>query len=275
MNTTKRLSVPKCGIYTDRILGRARQAYVEFTSQQAATAVRHHIESLNNEANQATRRMTVVYSSPVNNPFRTLPKDAAARPPKDGAMQNRIPSGQGYQDRQSNNMGGGNYNQGGGYRGRGGYGGPRGNMNPGAFNNRSYNQNMGNFGNNMGGGGGFGMGGGVGGYGGPGNFGGGGGGFRGGNMMGGGMRGGMRGGRGGMGNMGMMGGMPMGGAMPMGPMGGGMGGMGMMGPGGMPGACSPFFSSFTIRLDHKTTNNPHRLSRHAAGIQPSLLRRWR
>lgn len=217
---------------------------MEFTSQQAATAVRHRIDALNNEnSGPSFKRMTVVYSSPSNNPFRTLPKDAAARPAKDGAMQNRVPSGQGYQDRQSNNMGG-NYNQGGGYRGRGGYGGPRaGGMNAGAFNNRSYNNNMGNFGNNMGGGGGaFGMGGGGGGFGGPGNFGAGAGGFRGGNMMGGGMRGGMRGGRGGMGGMGgMMGGMPMAGGMgPMGPMGAGMGGMGMMGPGGMPGS---YFSS--------------------------------
>ncbi|KAB5562913.1 hypothetical protein GE09DRAFT_763859 [Coniochaeta sp. 2T2.1] len=209
------------------------QAYVEFTSQQAATAMKHRIEALNNETSTpGHKKLAVIYASPSSNPFRTLPKDGAARPAKDGPLQNRVPSGQGYNnDRSSNNIGGGGYQGGGGYRGRGGYQNRGGNM--GGFSRNNYNQNMNNsFGNNMGGGGP-----GFGGMGGAPNFGGGGfnAGFtpRGG-MMGGGMRGGgMRGGRGGMGNM--MGGMPMGGGMAMGPMGPGMGGMGMMGA-GMPGS---------------------------------------
>lgn len=253
------------------------QVYLEFTSQQAATSFKHHIEGLNNgNPGPVFKRMTVAFSSPSSNPFRTLPKDAAARPAKDGAMQSRVPSGQGYQDRQgTNNMTGnvmGNYNQGGGYRGRGGYGGPRGGgMHAGTFNNRSYNNNMASFGNNMGGGGGYGMGGGAaGGFGGPGNFNPGPGGFRGGNMMGGGMRGGMRGGRGGMGSMGgMMGGMPMGGGMgPMGGMGAGMGaGMGGMNMMGMPGTlnCPHYSTSIT-----SVSNANHNSNTGFQGMQPGF-----
>ncbi|KAF4630580.1 hypothetical protein G7Y89_g7549 [Cudoniella acicularis] len=181
------------------------QAYVEFTSQQAATAAKHKIDAFG-EGQQYAKKHTVTYSNPNVNPFRTLPKDAPTRAGKDG-QSNRAPSG-GY----NNDRGNSNGNFGGNFRGRTpGYNARGGNMNN--MNNQGFNRNfsgpgMGNMGrfNNRGG------------------------------MMGG-MRGGpnMRGGRGGM-NNGMMGGMPMGG-MPMGGMPGGMGGMpmnmGQMG-GGMP-----------------------------------------
>lgn len=204
------------------------QAYVEFTSQQAATATKHRIDALSNEYSQPgqQKRHNVIYSGPNHNPFRTLPKDAPNRAAKDG--QNRTAPGQVYNDRGGGFGGTNNF---GGFRGgRGGFNGPRGGgggggMNQGGFSRNFAGNNMNSFGaNNMGfnnpmGGVGYG------------------GGFNRGGMMGGGMRGGgMRGGRGG--NMGMMGGMPMGGAMPMGGMGGPMGGMGMMGGGmgaGMPG----------------------------------------
>ncbi|KAL7620986.1 hypothetical protein AAE478_008297 [Parahypoxylon ruwenzoriense] len=184
------------------------QAYVEFTSQQAATAAKRQVEAVASESGQpGGKKMTVIYSSPTTNPFKTLPKDAPARANKDAA--NRGGSG----------MGG--YNDRGNFRGRG-FSGPRGGFNrnfsggmggggfhgnvPSGFNN---NMGGGSFGfNNMGGGGG--------------NFG-----FRGGMMPGGmtgGMRGGgMRGGRGGM-NPGMNPGMNQG--MSSGMM-GGMGAMGM------------------------------------------------
>ncbi|KXJ93756.1 hypothetical protein Micbo1qcDRAFT_158622 [Microdochium bolleyi] len=191
------------------------QAYIEFASQQAATAVKHEIEQTGE--NNATKKHTVTYTNPNNNPYRTLPKDGPTRANKDGPTRGGPMAG-GYNDR-----GGGNF--GGGFRGRGGggFGGPRG--------GGGFNRNFG--GNNMGGGGGFNnpMGGGGGGF----NNGMGGGfnmGFnnRGGGMMGGGMRGGgMRGRGGGMGgiNNGMMGGM-MGGMPAMGMQMGGMpGGMGM------------------------------------------------
>lgn len=198
---------------------RSRQAYLEFTSQQAATAAKHWLDG--SDVLAGGRKPSIVYSSPSNNPFRTLPKDAPARGNKDQAGRGGAAGG--FNDRGSNNMGG---NFGNGYRGRGNFNGPRGgyrnfaggggNMGMG-FNNNAMG---GGFNNNMGGGGG--------------NFG-----FNRGGMMAGGMRGGpgaMRGGRGGMNNMmggmGGMGGMPMGG-MP-GAMPGAMGGMGMMG-GGMPG----------------------------------------
>jgi hypothetical protein len=195
---------------------RGSQAFVEFTSQQAATATKHLMDGLGSENNQpGQKKHSVIYSNPSHNPFRTLPKDTPTRATKD--LPNRTPSGPGYVDRGSNQVGGGNF--GGAFRGgRTNFIAPRGGMNSGGF-NRNFNGNMNAFGNNnmafnnpMGGNfgafnrGGMGM---------PGG-------------MPGGMRGGMRGGRGGM--NGMMGGMPMGG-MPLGGMPGAMGGMGMMGAG--------------------------------------------
>ncbi|XXH03161.1 hypothetical protein Hte_009557 [Hypoxylon texense] len=182
------------------------QTYIEFTSQQAATAVKRQVEAMGSESTQpGVKKMTIIYTSPTNNPFKTLPKDAPARANKEGT------------GRGGSNVGGG-YDRG-NFRGnRGGFNGPRGGF------NRNFNNNMGGggggfhgnvpgggFNNNMGGGN-FGfnnMGGGGGG-----NFG-----FRGGMMPGGGMGGGMRGGgmRGGRGggmnpgmNPAMMGGMGMG-----------------------------------------------------------------
>ncbi|KAH8882722.1 hypothetical protein GQ53DRAFT_665453 [Thozetella sp. PMI_491] len=217
------------------------QAYLEFASQQAATATKHYIES-SDGTSPAQKRATVIYSSPTTNPFKTLPKDAPARAAKDA--QNRGPSGQPYN--QSNNYSGNNF-RGGYHNNRGNYNN-RGGMNQGGYNRNFSGPNMNNFNfnnnnNNNGMGGGFGnMGGG--------GFGGGGGGGGGGFNRGGGFNsgfnrgGGMRGGRGGGGmNQGMMN-MPMGG-MPMGGM--PMGGMPMMGGGmggfqGMPGFNQGFFN---------------------------------
>ncbi|KAI1488393.1 hypothetical protein F5X96DRAFT_680519 [Biscogniauxia mediterranea] len=220
------------------------QAYLEFSSQQAATAAKRQIESAGSEPNQpGGKKHSVIYSSPTNNPFRTLPKDAPARANKDSGSRGGSTSG-GYNDR-----GGGNF------RGRGGFSGPRGGFNRnfgggggggmggGGFHNNipggGFNNNMGggNFGfNSMGGGGG-------------GNFG-----FRGGMMgggMGGGMRGGgMRGGRGGM-NPGMN--PAMGSGMNNGMM-GGMGGMGMPMM-GFPQ--QPFNAGFFAGNQQSDWQNPH------------------
>jgi hypothetical protein len=202
------------------ILSPYRQAYVEFTSQQAATAAKHKIESFG-DGLQYVKKHTVAYSNPNVNPFRTLPKDAPTRATKDGQGNRATPSGY------NSERGGGNF--GGNFRGRTpGYIPNRGNMNNinNNFNRNFSGQSMGNIG------GGFSSP--MGGF--PGNpmagqFGGG---FNRGGMMGG-MRGGpggMRGGRGGISN-GMMNGMPMGG-MPMGGMAGMPMNMGQMG-GAMPG----------------------------------------
>lgn len=199
------------------------QAYVEFSSQQAATAAKHKISSFG-EGQQYVKKHTVVYSNPNVNPFRTLPKDAPIRAGKEGPSN---PGRGGY----NNDRGNTNGNFGGGFRGRTPGYNARGSMNNNMnnFNRNFSNPAMGNMGGNFNSG--------MGGFpNGPmGNQFGGGFNNRGGIM--GNMRGGgMRGGRGGM--NGMMGGMPMGG-MPMGGMPGGMGGMpmnmGQMG-GGMPGA---------------------------------------
>ncbi|OLN86089.1 hypothetical protein CCHL11_05253 [Colletotrichum chlorophyti] len=210
------------------------QAYVEFSSQQAATATKHAIDSTDG-GQGVPKKYQVTYSNPHVNPFRTLPKDAPNRAGKD---QGSRPGG-GY-----NNQGpsmGGDFR--GGYRGRGGFNGPRGGMNQGNF-NRNFSGGMGGgFNNNMGGGFNNGMGGG--------NFGGGGGGFQRGGGFGGGMRGGpgMRGGRGGMHNpMGGMGMGPMGG-MPM----GGMPNMGMMG-GGMPGTTPLSFGTLQQSRNPSTSH---------------------
>ncbi|KAK2629699.1 hypothetical protein QTJ16_000519 [Diplocarpon rosae] len=201
------------------------QAYVEFTSQQAATAAKHKIDAFG-EGQQYVKKHTVTYSNPNVNPFRTLPKDAPARAGKDGP-NNRASSGNYNNDRGNNQNG----NFGGNFRGRTPGYNARGGMNN---NMNNFNRNFSGQGMNGSMGGGFNSP--MGGF--PNNPMNGGqfGGFNRGGMMGG-MRGGpnMRGGRGGMNNT-MMGGMPMGG-MPMGGMPGGMGmpmNMGQMG-GVMPG----------------------------------------
>jgi hypothetical protein len=214
-----------------------RQAYVEFSSQQAATAAKHKVDTFG-EGQQYVKKHVVTYSNPNVNPFKTLPKDAPMRAGKDGPT-NRPVAGNYDRTQQSS---GNNY--GGNFRGRGGYN--RGNMNNnmgGGFNRNFQNPGMGGMGGNfqapMGGFNAGSMGGGQ--------FSGG---FNRGGMMNN-MRGGpgvMRGGRGGM-NSGMMGGMPMGG-MQMGGMPGGMqmGGPMNMGMGaGMPGKAliTPYTNPFT------------------------------
>lgn len=208
------------------------QAYVEFSSQQAATAAKHKIDAFG-EGQQYVKRHTVTYSNPNINPFKTLPKDAPARagtgPVSRGGFHGQQSTGNSY----NNNFRGG--------RGGAGYNANRGNMNNnmGAGFNRNFagNQNMGGMGGGFQAMGGFngGMGG---------QFGGG---FNRGGMMNN-MRGGpgnMRGGRGGMNggmNNNMMAGMGMG-AMQMGGMPGVMQGMGgpmnMAMGAGMPGGGFP------------------------------------
>ncbi|RKF79669.1 putative rrm domain-containing protein [Golovinomyces cichoracearum] len=201
------------------------QAWVEFTSQQAATAAKRKIDAFG-EGQQYVKKHIVTFSNPNVNPFRTLPKDAPLRAGKDN-QTNRMPSGS-YNNERGNQ--GGSF--GGNFRGRTSGYSARGMNNGNGFNNFNRNfsgTSMGNMGagfnnpmsgftgnpmsnqfsgfNNRGG------------------------------MMGN-IRGGtgMRGGRGSMGN-GMMGSMPMGGLQ--------MGGMPAMGgipmnmgnmAGGMPGA---------------------------------------
>ncbi|KAH0565513.1 hypothetical protein GP486_001087 [Trichoglossum hirsutum] len=241
------------------------QAFVEFTSPQAATAAKQKIEAFHGQG-YSTKRHTVSFTSPTTNPFRTLPKDAPARA-KDGQRDrdNRSQTGS-YNSPTGitsgpnppqvnfgmNNMGGGGFR--GGRGGFGGRGAPMSNMAGGAYGQRSFSGPMGG-----GAPGGFqtspmgfqgspmpGM---------P-QFGGG---FQNRGGMMGGMRGGPignRGGRGGMagpngmmGNMGGMGmgGMGMGGGIPsqMGGMGGGMN-MGQMGAGGqgMDGFNNPMVGGF-------------------------------
>jgi hypothetical protein len=227
----KAASGKTCSVRGNRATNtRNSQAFVEFASQQAATAFKHQLEEpVGEEDGQpAQRRLSAVYAPPFSNPYKTLPKDGATRRAADSGNRGAhvgSNSTSGFNDRTSHGPAAGSF--GGGYRGnrggfnpRGGRGG--GGMGPGGGYQNNFNNNMNSFGNNMG----------------MNNpmSGGWGGGFRGGMMggMGGGpMRGGpnMRG-RGGMGNP-MMGNMGMGG-MPMGPM---PGGMNMMGA-GMPGQSS-------------------------------------
>lgn len=182
------------------------QAWVEFTSQQAATAAKRKIDAFG-EGQQYVKKHTVTFSNPNVNPFRTLPKDAPLRAGKDNQVS-RVPSGNYNNDR--GNQGG---NFAGNFRGRTpGYnsrGGMNNNNNMNNFNRNFSGPSMGNMGasfnNPMGGFPGNPMGNQFGGFNNRGGLMG--------NMRGG---GGMRGGRGGLGNS-MMGGMPMGG-LPMGGM---------------------------------------------------------
>lgn len=213
-----------------------RQAFIEFTSPQAATAVKRKVESFG-AAQQQAKKYTVTYASPANNPYRTFPKDAPVRG-KDGPRPQDLrsagnsyngPIGMGNGPTPGNMHFGMNNFRG----GRGGYANRGNPMNTMVgFPNRNFSGPMGGVppggfpGGPMGGFAGPAMGG-MSPYGGFPNRGG---------MMGG-MRGGPvgnRGGRGGMNPTGMMGGMPgmggmggMMGGMP-GPM-GGLGGMGGMG----------------------------------------------
>ncbi|KAJ3576342.1 hypothetical protein NPX13_g3736 [Xylaria arbuscula] len=201
------------------------QAYLEFSSQQAATAAKHQIESSGLDGAQpGGKKHNVIYSSPHTNPFRTLPKDAPARG-KDNAVSRGGSSGS------FNDRGGGNF------RGRGNFNGPRG----------GFNRNFG------GGGGGFGGNFGFGGMpGGGGNF------FRGGMMGGnmGGMRGGMRGGRGG-GGMGPGMNPGVGPGMSNGMNNGMMGGMGGMGMPMMNFQQPPFNPAFFGGNQQSEWQNPH------------------
>ncbi|KAF2757503.1 hypothetical protein EJ05DRAFT_476756 [Pseudovirgaria hyperparasitica] len=222
------------------------QVYVEMQTAQAATALKHKIESFG-DGQQHVRKPIVTFNPPHINPYKTLPKDVPNR-----------------KDYKQDSRGGGNFGAGrGGFQNRGGFNNNRGNMNNN-FQSRNFtppmgmNQNFNNpmsFNNNMG----------------AGNFGGN---FNRGGMMGGGMRGGMQNnrGRGGMsgmtmgagmnnmGGMGMnamnMGGMPMGGGIGnnmMGGMGMGMGG----GFGGNQGHFNPAFFSGGQQAGGDGQWNPH------------------
>ncbi|KAF2802910.1 uncharacterized protein BDZ99DRAFT_491928 [Mytilinidion resinicola] len=223
------------------------QVYVEMKSMQAATALKHTLESFGN-GQQHFKKPSAIFYSAHKNPYRMLPKDVPNR--KEGGAQNNrstlsnFGGSQGGSGAMQNN----NYNQGGNFRGG------RGN-----FQHRNQG-NMGGFQNRMGVGG-YGAANPMAGFGGApnpmaimnqfNNFG------RGGNMMGG-MRGGMpqnRGGRGGMGNM--MGGMGMP-NMGMGAM-GGMEGMGATA--GLGGPAQPHFNPAFFQAQHgaagSDSRNPH------------------
>ena len=206
-----------------------RQAYVVLESPQAATALKHKIESFG-QGQQYVKKHAITYHAAHINPYKTLPKDVPGR--KDGRQDNRGSSGNYTQGNTQN------FNRGGYSGGRGGSFNNRNTMNMGYNANRNFSSPVGGMQN--------------GGFGGPmSNFAGNPMGamqqfsnFNRGGMMGAGMRGGMlagRGGRGGM-NPGMMGAMGLGGmnmgAMGMGAMGnmGGMGAIGAMGMGGMQGS---------------------------------------
>ncbi|KIW15353.1 hypothetical protein PV08_05399 [Exophiala spinifera] len=186
------------------------QAYIEFSSPQAATVAKHRIESQDG-AQPGARKHSVVFTNATQNPFKTLPKDAPARarderPVRGGGFNSGPRSENAYGANQGFRGGrGGSFHRG-GYGGQGQYNrnfsGPMGGYNS-SNNNMGFQGNMG-MNNNYGG-------------------------FNRGGMMGGPMRGnmgGMRGNRGGMNPM-----MGMGGAMGMGNMGMNpmMAGMGMPG----------------------------------------------
>lgn len=231
------------------------QVYVQMQSPQAATALKHQIDTLFKDQAHA-KKPTAIFNPPQHNPFKTLPKDV---PQRDKGRNDRSTSGNFNNQSGGNFRGGfgnrGNFNRGGnmGFQGNRNFSGPAGG-NMGGYQNQTP---MNNFSNPMGG---------------MNNFGGGG--FNRGGMMGNNMRGGMNNrGRGGMpmNNMGNpMGGMnmPMGGNMMgmggnMMGMGGNMGGnMGMMGGmgggfGGNPQQFNPTFFQGNQGGNDGSWQNPH------------------
>lgn len=113
------------------------QAFVDFSSPQASTALKHKIETLANGPTNA-RKFQVLFTNASNNPFKTLPKDAPARAKEERA--NRAGStpysapqqNDGAYSHNTHRGNSGFRGRGGGYTGRGGY------QNQ---NSHSYNQN--------------------------------------------------------------------------------------------------------------------------------------
>ena len=218
------------------------QAYVLFKTPQAATAVKHKIESFGG-SQQYTKKFTVSYTNPYTNPFRTLPKDGPTRNNAPANNNRSAPGSYGNSGAGSTggssqpfNSGSSGYrsNRGAGYNNRGG------GMNMSGYNRGGFHQPVtGSFqASGMSGFQGSPMGG-MQSYG----------GFQNGGGMMGGMRGGpmgIRGGRGSINSSGMMG-------MPMTGMGiGAMGGLGMSIPqlnGGM-GMQGMQGSHFRPHMDH-------------------------
>ena len=131
------------------------QAFVEFSSPQASTAVKYWVERLasanSNEGPSSARRFQVAFAGAGSNPFKTLPKDAPARAKDEraqraGSTPYSAPPGQSE----------GGYRGNSGFRGRGGYvgrGGYQG-QNQGGYNqNRNFRGGMQNGGGGGGGGG--------------------------------------------------------------------------------------------------------------------------
>lgn len=132
------------------------QAYMEFTSQQAATATKRYIDGIQSgeAGSNQQRRPNVSFHNSHVNPFKTLPKDAPQRQNRD--VQGRgAPAGPNFNNNNNGPPVGnfqGNNNSSGGFQGnfRGGRGGyNRGGMR-GGYNNNYGNSNMNAFNNNMG-----------------------------------------------------------------------------------------------------------------------------
>jgi hypothetical protein len=143
------------------------EAFVELASPQAATALKHRIDSFGADK-QYVKKHTSIYVRPDYNPFKTSPKDAPARAKvaTPGAYNSTpsFPSGGFRGGRGGYNRGGGmnNMNTGvsvGGVNNRGGFnnsqmnmaGGFNGGAMAGNYNNNNNNNMMGGFNNGMGG----------------------------------------------------------------------------------------------------------------------------
>lgn len=134
------------------------QAFVEFSSPQASTALKHMIEQLSNKDGpgpNVNRKFSVVFTSATTNPFKTLPKDAPARAKDDRNQRMSSTPYSGPPQTESGGYRGGGFRGRGGFNSRGGYqnqnqngfGGNRNFSGPmnggnGGFNNQNFQQNM-------------------------------------------------------------------------------------------------------------------------------------
>lgn len=113
------------------------QAFVEFSSPQASTALKHKIEVLSSGSNNS-RKFTVIFTNASHNPFKTLPKDAPARAKEERSQRAGSTP---YSAPPQNESFRGNS----GFRGRGGYGGRGGYQSQNNYNNnRNFSGPMNN-----------------------------------------------------------------------------------------------------------------------------------
>ena len=107
-------------LHTDELYARS-EAFVEFTTPQASTALKHHVADFGKDKGP-TKQYVIHFVHAKSNPFKTTPKDAPNRNksgPGQAGPYNAVPTNSSYNN--TNNNAGGAGGAGGFRGGRGGY----------------------------------------------------------------------------------------------------------------------------------------------------------